>query len=156
MSHLIPSKLHLRFMEGIKVDKFLLPRRYTLTHSDMTGDLFLTIGSEYDHKKISGWYTRLMRDEVLAEWQVDQETFVLHLFCHVSGGGVVGTAGWRYRIFQQHMPLVLEAFHFGDREIFQTHPKLGASGIVVHFSARQKKYNLVESWGQIGQYRSGG
>jgi hypothetical protein len=48
-------------------------RCYTLTHSDTTGELFLTIGPDFDRAQISGLYTRLMRDEVLAEWREDED-----------------------------------------------------------------------------------
>ena len=64
MNELNPQKLHVTFQKGISPQQLSLPRRYTLTHSDATGDLFLSIGAEYDQKQISGFYTRLMRDEV--------------------------------------------------------------------------------------------
>jgi hypothetical protein len=73
---------------------------HTPTHSNTSGDLFLTIGPGYDHRQISGWYPRFMRDEVLAEWRQDEEESALHLFCHVSGGLVLGLAHWRYLIFR--------------------------------------------------------
>lgn len=68
MGRLNPRKLHVRFAAGGTPQGPLTPRRYTLTHSDSTGDLFLTIAPEVDRKQIAGWYTRLMRDEVLAQW----------------------------------------------------------------------------------------
>ena len=68
-----------------------LPRGYTLTHSDQTGDLFLTIAESYNLAQISGWYPKLMRDEVLGEWQVG-EAPGLYLHCHVSGALVLGPA----------------------------------------------------------------
>ena len=37
------------------------PRRYTLTHNDITGQLSLSIGSNYNLVQVSGWYTRLIR-----------------------------------------------------------------------------------------------
>jgi hypothetical protein len=104
MSRLDPGKLHVRFAAGVAAEGPLTPRRYTLTHSDSTGDLFLTIAPEVDQKRISGWYTRLMRDEVVAEWQEGEEGAALHVFCHVSGGLVFGSAGMRYGIFQREMP----------------------------------------------------
>ena len=67
MERLNPEKLHVTHLTGAKSNHITLPRRYTLTHSERTGELFLSIGSEYDTKQISGLYTRLMRDEVLAE-----------------------------------------------------------------------------------------
>jgi hypothetical protein len=73
MSRLDPRKLHVQFAPGVMPQGPLAPRRYTLTHSDSTGDLFLTVAPEVDRKQIAGWYTRLMRDEVLAEWQEGEE-----------------------------------------------------------------------------------
>jgi integrase len=39
-----PEKLHVSLAEGSIADGPVTPRSYTLTHSDTTGDLFLTIG----------------------------------------------------------------------------------------------------------------
>jgi hypothetical protein len=153
MSQLKPDKLHVTYAEGVSPQEPLFPRCYTLTHSDRTGDLFLTIGPDYDRKQISGLYTRLMRDEVLAQWQTGQEGPELHVHCHVSGGLVLGTAGWRYGIFQQHMRQVIEAFRFGDRELLNSQPELDAALVVVHFRAKQPEYNKVEAWGILADYR---
>jgi len=124
-----------------------------LTHSDATGDLFLTVGPDYDRKQVSGWCTRLVRDEVLAEWQAKEAGSTLHIYCHVSGGLVFGTAGLRYGIFQRELPLVLEALRFGDRQLFEAHPELDRAPIRVHFRAAQRRYNRTESWGAPADYR---
>jgi len=152
MARLQIDKLHTRLVDGARPDGLVLPRRYTLTHSDSTGDLFLTIAPDYDRKQISGAYTRLMRDEVLAEWLQEGAGPVLHVYCHVSGGIVVGTAGLRYGIFRRELPLVLEAFRYGDRQLFEAHPELDRAAIRVHFHARQAQYKKVEDWGTPGDY----
>lgn len=153
MQHLNPDRLHTRWEPKIYKDRLLLPRRYTLTHSDRTGDLFLTIGSDYNRTQISGWYTRLMRDEVLASWEQDDNGFTLHVYCHVSGGLVFGGAHFREAIFRRHMPLVLEAFRFGDRELCDTHPYLDQAPIIVHFDSKNIRLNRTESWGLFSDYR---
>lgn len=153
MSRLRPEALHVRFARGVAPDGPLMPRRYTLTHSDTTGDLFLTVGLDYDRGQISGWYTRLMRDEVLAEWREDDDGPSLHVFCHVSGGLAFGTAGWRYAIFRRELPLVLEAFRYGDRALFAAHPELDGAFVRIHFQARQRRYRRVERWGTLADYR---
>ena len=151
MSHLNPQKLHLDFMEGTSPEGPVSPRAYTLTHSDSTGDLFLTIGTVYNRPQISGWYTRFMRDEVLAEWRFEEQPS-LHVHCHVSGGIVFGPPGWRKAIFRRHMPMVLEAFRYGDRRFITAHPELDEAIVWVHFHARQARHNQVESWGRIAKY----
>ena len=152
MSRLKSEKLHVVFAAGVTPDGPITPRRYTLTHSDATGDLYLTIGPDYDREQISGLYARFMRDEVLAEWQSGADGPALHVHCHVSGGLVLGAAGWRYAIFRRELPLVLEAFRFGDQQLFEMEPGLDEAPIWVHFHATQPRYNRTESWGAPADY----
>jgi hypothetical protein len=130
------------------------PRRYTLTHSDTTGDLFLAIGPAFDKAQISGWYTRLMRDEVLAEWlQDDDGQAALHVYCHVSGGLVFGTAAMRYAIFRQELPLVLECFRHGDRQLYEARSELDQAPVLVHYRSSRRRYRRIEQWGTPADYR---
>lgn len=152
MSELRPQKLHVTFHTGTSAQELSLPRKYTLTHSDTTGDLFLTIGAEYDQKQISGFYTRLMRDEVLAEIIDEGQEMSLHVYCHVSGGFVFGTAGWRNDILHGHMRLVIEALRYGDRELFHAHPETNKALVKVHFISSSAKYNRIEDWGPVQAY----
>jgi hypothetical protein len=152
MTSLNPKMLHVEFIDGVNETSLLMPRKYTLTHSDFTGELFLTIGKEINFSQIGGFYTRLMRDEVLADWDLSEHNS-LHVFCHVSGGLVFGTARMRYRIFRYHMPMVLEAFCYGDRALHKEHPELAQASVVVHFIARQKSFNRDEIWGVLGDYQ---
>ena len=119
----------------------------------MTGDLYLTIGPDYDLRQISGLYTRFMRDEVLAEWEDGQGGPSLHVYCHVSGGLVFGRAGWRDAIFRSEMPLVLEAIRYGDRILFAANPRLDNAPVLVHFQASQPRYNKTEEWGILADWR---
>lgn len=153
MSELKPDKLHVTFGAGASPGGLSLPRRYTLTHSDRTGDLFLTIGADYDREQIAGFYTRLMRDEILAELQQEERDFLLHVYSHVSGGLVLGTAGWRYNILHHHMPMVIEALRHGDREMIQARPEIDRAEVLVHFQSSQSRYNRIEAWGFLQDYR---
>jgi hypothetical protein len=152
MARLDPGKLHTPFGKSLAAEGPLFPRCYTLTHSDLTGDLFLTIAPNYNRRQTAGWYTRLMRDEVLAAWEQKDGRAVLHVHCHVSGGWCVGSAGFRDAIFQHELPLVLEALRYGDRRLFKLYPDLEQAPVWVHFHARQKKYNRVEDWGPMANY----
>ena len=152
MPRLRPEKLHVRFLDAVGPEGPVTPRRYTLTHSDSTGDLFLTIGAEFDQEQISGWHTRLLRDEVLAEWHDEGEGPALHVYCHVSGGGAMGGAGWRDQIFRRELPLVLEAFRYGERELLGAQPHLDEAPVVVHFHSSRDRYDQVETWGTLSKY----
>ena len=152
MTHLNPNLLHVEFIDGVNETSPPSPRVYTLTHSDLTGELYLTIGKEINFPQIAGIYTRLMRDEVVAEWRVS-EPASLDVYCHVSGGLVFGTPGMRYRIFRYHMPMVLEAFCYGDRILLKEYPELAKARVVVHFMARQKRYAKDEMWGMLDDFQ---
>jgi hypothetical protein len=152
MGRLNPNKLHVSYLEGTTPEKLILPRRYTLTHSDATGDLFLSIGNEYNTRQISGLYTRLMRDEVLAELVADGEQMEFRVYCHVSGGFVIGRARWRYNIFRSELPLVLEAIRYGDRTIFECNAKLDHVPVNIYFQSTSKRFNNVEQWGTMSEF----
>ena len=152
MGRLQVERLHVWFVPGTEPEGPTLPRAYTLTHSDLTGDLFLTIGPEHNRKQLSGLYTRLMRDEVLADWSEHEEGLALHVHCHVSGGLTLGSAKMRLAIFKHEMPLVLEALRVGDRRFFDAHPSLDQAPVLVHFHARQRRYSTVERWGVLADY----
>lgn len=152
MSRFDPKKLRVVFKDGTKPYSPLIPRFYTLTHSDFSGKLFLTIAAAFDREALNKWQTRLMRDEVVGEWCEDGP--ILQLSCHVSGKGLdFGTASWRYRIFKYHMPMVLQTLRYGDRLLYEAHPTLDAAPILIHFRSHQKQYNRVERWGVPGDYR---
>jgi hypothetical protein len=152
MSEFNSKKLTVTILEGVSAQDPIVPRAYTLTHSDTTGDLFLSIGMVYNKPQISGWYTRLMRDEVLAKWHFDNEPS-FHVHCHVSGGILVGSASWRISIFREHMQMVLEAFRYGDRKLFEAHQDLERAEIWVHFHSKNKHFDTIENWGQFKNYR---
>ena len=153
MSRLRPEKLHVRLAEGYASQDPVMPRCYTLTHSDTTGDLFLTIGPAFDQAQISGLYTRLMRDEVLAEWLEGDDGPSLHVYCHVSGGLVFGTASFRDAIFRQELPLVLECLRYGDRRLFEAHPELDDVPVRIHFRSTRRRYRRRERWGTPADYQ---
>jgi hypothetical protein len=154
MGRLKPNKLHVTYLAGTISDNLSLPRCYTLTHSDTTGELFLSIGSQYDTRKISRFYTRLMRDEVLAELIDEGDGLVFRVYCHVSGGLVFGRAKWRYDIFQSQLPLALEAIRYGDGILFEQNPELDQIPVLIHFKSTNSRFNKVERWGVMADYKT--
>lgn len=150
MVDLDPEKLHVRLTDDVPVGSLTVPRRYTLTHSDRTADRFLTIGTEYDRKQISGAYTRFMRDEVLAEW-VDEGNgpeLIIHL--HVSGGLVFGHAALRYKIFKSCMRSVIQALRLGDEPLYKADPSLELRPVKIRFHSRSRRFDIIEDGGAIG------
>ena len=152
MGRLDPSKLHVTYMHDVVPGEFNLPRRHTLTHSDVTGELFLSIGRDYDRQRISRLYTRLMRDEVLSEFAAISGGFELRVFCHVSGGIAIGSPRWRYTIFHSELPLALEAIRYGERLLLEKNPHLDEARVTVQFKSSQARFNTEEKWGILADY----
>jgi hypothetical protein len=148
-----PEKLHTKFIAESDPDGPAWPRKYTLTHSDISGELFLSIGTEYDHQAVSGIYTRIMRDEVLAEFLNGEDGMEFHVYCYVSGGLVIGSAEWRYSIFQQHLLQVLQAFHCGDEVFLKANPDFKNAPVIVEFQSSNQRYHIKEQWGTLSKYR---
>lgn len=145
-----PDKLYVEY-SGIAAPEYpVIPRRYTLTHSDISGELYLVIGTTYAYERISP-----NRDEVLAEWQSIGNQYILAVYLYVDGRGEVNTS-IRNAVFRRELPLALQAIRYGDREFFSTHPSLDFAPIIVHFISRFPEYNKVENWGTPSKYRSPG
>ena len=146
------SRLNVIFQEGTTTTDPLNSRRYTLTHSDRSGALFLTIGADFDRQALHTLQVRLMRDEVLGEWLLDGSSPRLVLHMAAQGGlPLFGTARMRLRVFRRYRPLVLSAFAHGDSGLLTAHPELADAPVVAvfHFRAgcRQR-----EEWGQLAPF----
>lgn len=61
MSKFNPKRLTVEYRNGIAATEPIIPRNHTLTHSDLTGELFLTMGTHFVLDKNN---TEL-RDEVI-------------------------------------------------------------------------------------------
>jgi hypothetical protein len=147
MSKLNPEKLSVEFREGVTPTEPIIPRRYTLTHSDITAELFLTIGLRYAYDK-----TTAMRDEVVGEWIKNEKGYFFNVYLHVDGKlGAINTAIRNY-VFRRELPLALEAIRYGDKEFFSAHPELDNSPIVVHFVSKNPNFNTIENWGTFSDY----
>jgi len=148
MKKLNPEKLYVEFRPGVTTTEPIIPRRYTLTHSDITADLFLTIGPEYAYDKIS-----IMRDEVLGEWRTNNKNLFLSIYVYVDGQFGPVLTGIRNAIFRRELPLALEAIMYGDRKFFDAHPELNDAQIWVHFDSTDPNYNRYENWGTPNDYK---
>jgi hypothetical protein len=148
MKRLDPTKLFVEYRPGVTKTEPILQRHYTLTHSDVTAELFLTIGLQYAYDKISS-----MRDEVLAEWRINNDGYYLYVYLYVDGqfGPVISAT--RYSIFKRELPLALEAIRYGDRTFFKAHPELDNAPIWVYFDSSIPLFNRIEFWGFPGNYK---
>jgi hypothetical protein len=149
LKKLNPDKLHVEYRNGLTPTWPIIPRLYTLTHSDLTGDLFLTIGKEYAGDRITE-----MRDEVLGEWipyGADDVALLINIL--VDGKDGIAVSEIRNKIFNSELPLALEAIIYGDRYVFEAHPQLNNSPIFIQFNSIYPQFNRMEHWKTIYNYK---
>lgn len=148
MSDFDKSKLNVNFMKGVNKISPIIPRKYTLTHSDETGDLFLDIGKNYNYKAITSF-----RDEVLCKWIKFNNMYFLQCYAYISGGEFnLKESAIRYSIFKKELPLALTAIICGDKTFFKAHPYLSKSPIFINFHSIYPAFNKVEYLGKVKDY----
>ncbi|KAM6567478.1 hypothetical protein CsatA_026606 [Cannabis sativa] len=150
------SKLKVLFL-GVDEKKHPgnLPRTYTLTHSDITSNLTLAISQTINNSQ--GWYNKLQRDEVVAEWKKFKGKMSLHIHCHISGGHFLLDlfARLRFVIFSKELPVAVKAFVHGDEDLLNNYPELQEALVWVYFHSNVPEFNKVECWGPLKEAVNG-
>eukprot|EP01023_Acetabularia_acetabulum_P023678 TRINITY_DN2307_c1_g1_i8.p1 TRINITY_DN2307_c1_g1~~TRINITY_DN2307_c1_g1_i8.p1 ORF type:complete len:252 (-),score=11.95 TRINITY_DN2307_c1_g1_i8:137-892(-) len=128
-------------------------RCYTLTHNDITGNLLLSVGSHFNWNQVSGVWSQIVRDEILAWWEIPPKSLpYLHVQCHVSG-----EQKWplppciRYAIFIMELPLVLHCISNGDLNYLTSQKNLQNGRIKIHLQSDVQKFNRDIEWGEFAK-----
>ena len=149
MSKFNPERLTVEYRDGVTTTEPIVPRNYTLTHSDFTGELFLTIGTQFAWDKVN---TEL-RDEVLGEWKVNGNYLYYNVYLNIDNEEQdVNAAIRRNEVFRRELPLALTAIRYGDRFLFDLYPNLDNVLIIVNFIATYPELFKQESWGTFSSY----
>lgn len=150
MSSFNKEKLYVQTCYGSPaLQQSILPRRYTLTHSDDTGELFLTIGNDFAWAKIN----MEMRDEVLGEWSRVGDALYFNVYLYIDQGKYdEQTATKRNDIFRRELSLALTAIRYGDSALFNQYPYLDHVMLVVHFMSSYPQFASQENWGTFSNY----
>ena len=148
MKELNPQKVFVQYRDSIKPYEPVRSRLYTITHSDITAELFVFIGQNYAEDQV----TR-MRDEVRIAWERYKEGFALIGSVIVDGDDVTGNAYLRDEIFYNEMPTALQALRQADRFLFDKEPNLDNTPVYIHFISNNPIYNKTYDFGVIGIYK---
>lgn len=144
-----PDKLSVAYRDGVTAAGAVLPRRYTLTHSDATGELFLTVGVHYAWDKVNA----AMRDEVIGEWVSNGGYPYAHFYVYIDQGDYSAEqAARRNEVFRRELPLALTAIRYGDRMLFEAYPALDQAAVVITFMSANPQYARQENWGSFRDY----
>lgn len=148
MKKLDPQKVLVQYRDIIRPYEPIKNRKYTITHSDITAELFVFIGENYAEDQITK-----MRDEVRVDWNKNEKGFTLMGTVVVSGKGVKGNAFIRNKIFYNEMPTALQALRQADRFMFDKDPNLDTTPVFIHFISDNPIYDKIYNFGVIGEYR---
>ncbi|KAA0546278.1 hypothetical protein FZW96_16360 [Bacillus sp. BGMRC 2118] len=149
MKKLNPEKLSVEYRDNVTYFQPVLGRKMTLTHSDNTGQLFLTVGLSYAFDKVTK-----LRDEVLAEWKEDNGKLYLYVYVSVDGKSGPEMAATRNEVFRRELPLALQAIVYGDKGLYQNYPSLEYAPIWIHFDSSLPQLNTFEYWGTPLDYQA--
>jgi hypothetical protein len=151
MGRLDPAKLFVEYRDGTGPTIPVSGRRHTLTHSDMTGELFLTTGLHFAYDKVDVE----MRDEVLGEWLQTGKGYIYCVYLHIDEGQfTLEESTIRNQVFIRELPLALEAIRYGDSTFFSSYPQLDYAPVIVHFKSSYPGVNRREDWRNFAHFKS--
>ena len=143
-----PSKLNVDYKGNVGTKEPMIPRKYTLTHSDETGELFLSIGNNYDLDQINYG----VRDEVLGCWEKDDK-YYLFITLELDNGEDLTNTIKRDKIFREEIPLALMAIVYGDSIFLENNRELYEAPVRVKFNSRISEYDTLEEWRKVKDYK---
>ena len=148
MRELKPQKVFVQYRDTMKPYEPVMSRKYTITHSDTTAELFVFVSEDYAEDQV----TR-MRDEVRVAWEQNERELILIGSVVVSDKGVMGNPQIRNRIFYNEMPTALQALRQADRFLFCNNPSLDSALVLIHFISSNPSYDKMYNFGAIGNYK---
>lgn len=149
MNKFNPERLSVEYRDGVTATDPVISRHHTLTHSDDTGELFLTIGTQFAWDKVNND----MRDEVIGEWKTNGHSIYYNAYVMVNKEGQdFNTAMRRYEVFRRELPLALTAIRYGDRFLFNVYPALDNGLIIVNFISTYPQLYKQEIFGTFSSF----
>lgn len=126
----------------------IMGRKYMITHSDDTGELYVTIGPAYAEDMVGE-----LRDEVRMTWTMLGDNFVLLGEVLVSDPEFEENSKIRNEIFTREIPKALSAMRYGDRKLFEAFPALDKTPILVQFNSNLEEYHKLYHYGYVEDYK---
>lgn len=148
MRELNSKKVFVQYRNYMKPYDPITGRKYTITHSDTTAELFVFVADDYAKDQITE-----MRDEVKVAWEVYQKRLALIGSVLVDDDNITGNTDIRNRIFYNEMPTALQALRNADRFLFEREPELDNAPVWIHFISKNPIYDKTYEFGVIGMYQ---
>lgn len=147
MKNVNPRKVFAQYRDCIEPYEPVLTRKYTITHSDVSAEMFVFIASNYACDKVTA-----VHDDVKIAWEKGEKGLILKGVVDVDGKQAA-MAKIRNKIFLNEIPLALQALRWADRFLFRKSPELDKTPIFIHFKSDSPEFNKIYSLGLIGYYK---
>lgn len=148
MKELNPTKVFVQYRDRMKPYGPVMNRLYTITHSDITAELFVFIAENFAEDQVTS-----ERDEVRISWMHTDKGLMLSGYVLVDNQEVKGNSFKRNKIFYEEMPVALQALRQADRFMFVRHPDLDHTPIMIQFISAYPIYDKTYYFGVIGDYK---
>ena len=148
MSEFDSSRVHSEFRQGITTTSPIYNRAYTVTHSDETGELFITIGTEHAYDKVDE-----LRDEVLLRIQQLDGKLMFYGTVLINEEGDQRNATMRNEIFLKEMPIAIEGMKAADRAMWEQNPMLLDLPVCIWFQSSDPEYNQFYDFGKLREIK---
>lgn len=149
MKYFDASKVIVEFRNDVNYNLPVLGRSYTVTHSDSTGEIFVTIGTQYATDKFNS-----LNDQVLLCMECYNGHFQLNGMVSLDLPGSNYSAPQRGKIFYDNMNIALMAIRYADRQFYERCCFLDNTPIFIHFCSHEPRLNKVYSFGEISEYKT--
>lgn len=143
-----PKKLKVRYILPASPTEPLKGRKYTLTRSDDTDQLFLDIGTDFNYEAIN----EKLRDEIVTEWQNDWQYRLMGKVYVDSGNYTIEEAQKRFDCFKKNITTALQGVVFGDRLFLSNYPLLLDAPIYIYFESTYPEFRQFYYFGTLKQY----
>lgn len=148
MKRLDPAKVFVQYRDTIMPNEPIMGRKYTITHSDDTAQLFVFVSKNYAEDQISE-----MRDDVRLAWELSDNGLALIGCVIVDSDDVKGNSFIRNKIFLKEMPKALQSLRRADRFLFMNQPGLDNTPVFIRFISNKPAYAKTYDFGIIGNYK---
>ena len=149
MREINPRKVFVQYRDIMKPYEPVRDRKYTITHSDTTGELFVFVSENYAEDKITK-----LRDEVRIVWGQYNNQLALIGTVIVDSNDIAGDPYIRNSIFYNEMPIALQALRQADRFLFEKYYNLDSTPVYIRFISSNPEYNKIYDFGNIGMYKN--
>ncbi len=148
MSDIDKSKVLVEYRDGVCEKSPVIGRKYTVTHSDVTGELYVTIGREYATDLFSE-----IRDELLLTIFCCDNSVRIRGVVQLDVAGKAFDREKRMQIFTNEMSKALQAVRYADHEFFEKHKFLDYEPILLRFASKDTRYDRIYHFGSMRDYQ---